>query len=83
MVRIPQDKTHEMTSEGLRVFVEGPTNLALTSPETQRMVYNFAKESGYHDYGMNKFVDSPSEASSARGYWLLKPTQWNTRSVRV
>jgi hypothetical protein len=84
MIRISESKTHEMTNEGLKVFLEGPTNMALVSPEAQRMVYTFAKQSGYLDYGMNKFVDSPPEpGKSAQGYWLLKPTQWNTRSVRV
>lgn len=87
MVRIPNDKQHEVTSEGLRIFVEGPSSIALTSPEAQRLVYNYAKESGFREYGMNKFVAADPAtkegAYPAQGYWLLIPSQWNTRSVRV
>mgnify|MGYP003336035572 CR=1 FL=1 len=87
MVRIPSDKKHEVTSEGLRVFVEGPSSIALTSPEAQRLVYNYAKESGFREYGMNKFVPDQAQGQdatySAKGYWLLLPSQWNSKSVRV
>jgi hypothetical protein len=87
MVRIPENPRHELTDDGLRVYVEGPSPIALTSPEAQRLVYNYAKEAGFKDYGMNKFVDSQEPTLDnvfrSRGYWLLKPTQWNTRTVRV
>jgi len=87
MVRIAETNRHELTEDGLRVYVEGPSPIALTSPEAQRMVYNYAKEAGFNNYGMNKFVDSQEQTADTvfrvRGYWLLKPAQWNTKVVRV
>lgn len=87
MVRISENTRHELTEDGLRVYVEGPSPIALTSPEAQRLVFNYAKEAGFNGYGMNKFVSedqrTADEVFRTRGYWLLKPSQWNTRSVRV
>jgi hypothetical protein len=88
MVRIPKDKKHELTQEGLRVFVEGPAQMALTSPEAQRLVYNYVKEAGLAGYGMNKFVPADSNASSEdpypyKGYWLMLSNQWNQKSVNL
>ena len=87
MIRISPDKKHEKTPEGLKVYVEGYTTLALTSPEAQRLVFNYAKESGFKEYGMNKFIgNSEQNADStyaAQGYWLMLPSQWNSKSVNV
>ena len=87
MVRINNTKKHEVTSEGLKVYLEGPSPIALTSPEAQRLVFNYAKESGFKDYGMNKFVpltkDLKDNVFTSSGYWLMLPTQWNSRSVKV
>ena len=87
MVRISENVKHEMTEDGLRVYVEGPSPIALTSPEAQRLVYNYAKEAGFNGYGMNKFIAEDGSTADTvfrtRGYWLLKPSQWNTRVMRV
>jgi len=88
MVRIPKDKKHELTQEGLRVFVEGPAQMALTSPEAQRLVYNYVKEAGLAGYGMNKFVPADSNTSPGdpypyKGYWLMLSNQWNQKSVNL
>ena len=87
MIRISPDKKHEKTTEGLRVYVEGYTTLALTSPEAQRLVFNYAKESGFREYGMNKFIADSAltqdPAYAAQGYWLMLPSQWNSKSVNV
>jgi|688.fasta_scaffold00026_68 hypothetical protein len=87
MVRICPNKKHEVTNDGLCVFVEGPSSLALTSPEAQRMVFNYVKESGLQGYGMNKFIpnaDAKIEGPySFQGHWLLLPSQWNRNSIRV
>jgi len=90
MVRISKDKKHEFTQEGLCVFVEGPAQLALTSPETQRLVYNYVKEAGFKDYGMNKFVYTSTNSNTGaedlypfKGYWLMLSNQWNQKSVKL
>jgi len=88
MVRISKDKKHEFTQEGLCVFVEGPAQLALTSPETQRLVYNYVKEAGFKDYGMNKFVPAdsnpnPGDLYPYKGYWLMLSSQWNQKTVNL
>lgn len=76
-----------MTSEGLKVFVEGPSSVALASTDAQRLVYGYAKQSGFHEYGMNRFMEELQSTGdpvfSVRGCWLLKSSQWNTRSVRL
>lgn len=87
MVRICQNKKHEITNDGLCVFVEGPSSLALTSPEAQRMVFNYVKESGLKGYGMNKFIAADNANTegpfSFQGHWLLLPNQWNRNSITV
>lgn len=87
MIRI-SPKKHESTPEGIRVYVEGMSQIALTSPEAQRMVFNYAKSAGLNTYGLNKYVTMPedmnsSEVFSQRGYWLLLSNQWNDNVVRV
>jgi hypothetical protein len=92
MIKISNEKKHEFTKDGLCVFIEGTSMLALTSPEAQKLVYNYVKESGFKDYGMNKFVfEGDNELSKTNiknnklysGYWVLLPRQWNQRSVTV
>ena len=88
MIRIASQRPHEDTDEGLRVFLEGDSHLALTSPEAQRLVFNYAKSAGYATHGLNKFVPisekmENTEVFSQRGYWVLLPAQWNRNSVRV
>jgi hypothetical protein len=87
MIRI-SPKKHETTSEGIRVYVEGMSQIALTSPDAQRLVFNYAKSAGLDSHGLNKYVSmsedmSNTEVFSQRGYWLLLPTQWNNNVVRV
>lgn len=87
MIRI-SPKKHESTPEGVRVYVEGMSQIALTSPEAQRMVYNYAKSAGLNSHGLNKYVAMPEDMSdtevfSQRGYWLLLSNQWNDNVVRV
>lgn len=87
MIKISEKRHEEVPSEGLRVHVDGNSFLALTSPEAQRMVYNYVKEAGYSGYGLNKFIpseqDTPDPVFAKTGYWLFLPTQWNRSSVRV
>ena len=87
MIKISDKRHEEVASEGLRVHVDGNSFLALTSPEAQRMVYNYVKEAGYSGYGLNKFIpleqDNSDPVFSKTGYWLFLPTQWNRSSVRV
>lgn len=85
MIRLGSTK-HETTAEGLRIYLEADTQLALTSPEAQRLAFNYAKSAGYNDYGLNKFV--PTETNSVdeyahRGYWLFLPSQWNRNSIKL
>jgi hypothetical protein len=87
MIRISPNK-HETTPEGIRVYVEGMSQIALTSPDAQRLVFNYAKSAGLNSHGLNKYVALPEDMSntevfSQRGYWLLLPTQWNNNVVRV
>lgn len=87
MIRI-SPKKHESTPEGVRVYVEGMSQIALTSPEAQRMVFNYAKSAGLNSHGLNKYVAmsedmSDTEVFSQRGYWLLLSNQWNDNVVRV
>lgn len=85
MIRLGSTK-HETTAEGLRVYLEADTQLALTSPEAQRLAFNYAKSAGYNDYGLNKFVVTESsfpEDYPHKGYWLFLPSQWNRNSIRV
>lgn len=87
MIRI-SPKKHESTPEGIRVYVEGMSQIALTSPEAQRMVFNYAKSAGLNSHGLNKYVAMPEDMSdtevfSQRGYWLLLSNQWNDNVVRV
>lgn len=87
MIRI-SPKKHESTPEGVRVYVEGMSQIALTSPEAQRMVFNYAKSAGLNSHGLNKYVAMPEDMSdtevfSQRGYWLLLSNQWNDNVVRV
>lgn len=87
MIRI-SPKKHESTPEGIRVYVEGMSQIALTSPEAQRMVFNYAKSAGLNSHGLNKYVAMPedmgdTEVFSQRGYWLLLSNQWNDNVVRV
>jgi hypothetical protein len=87
MIKISTKKHEEVPDEGLRVYVDGNSFLALTSPEAQRMVYNYIKEAGYSGYGLNKFIPNDRETSDSvfpkTGYWLFLPTQWNRNSIRV
>jgi len=90
MVKISEGKKHEITQEGLCVFVEGPAPLALTSPEAQRLVYNYVKEAGITGYGMNKFVPMDAlphiragDPYPYKGYWLMLANQWNKKSINV
>jgi hypothetical protein len=90
MIRISPVKKHEQVQdEGLRVHVEGAAPLALTSPEAQRMVFNYVKEAGLSGYGMNKFMPADSANINAndpypyKGYWLMLPSQWNQKVVKV
>ena len=87
MIRI-SSKKHESTPEGVRVYIEGMSQLALTSPEAQRLVFNYVKSAGLNSHGLNKYVTLPEDMSdnevfSQKGYWLLLPTQWNDNVVRV
>lgn len=87
MIRI-SPKKHESTPEGIRVYVEGMSQIALTSPEAQRMVFNYAKSAGLNSHGLNKYVAMSedmgnTEVFSQRGYWLLLSNQWNDNVVRV
>ena len=85
MIRI-SPKPHEQTTEGLRVYLEADTQLALTSPEAQRFVFNYAKSAGFGEYGLNKFVELPKKESKEYphiGYWLFLPSQWNRNSIRL
>jgi hypothetical protein len=87
MIRI-SPKKHETTPEGIKVYIEGMSQIALTSPEAQRLVFNYAKSAGLNSHGLNKYVAMPEETSnpevfSQRGYWILLPTQWNDNVVRV
>lgn len=88
MIRISSISPLENTADGLRVYLESDSRLALTSPEAQRLVFNYAKTAGFNDYGLNKFISMPeeigsSETFSQRGYWLLLPSQWNRNTVKV
>ena len=87
MIRISPSKQHEITEEGVKVHLEGHSALALTSPEAQRLVFNYAKESGFNEHGMNKFIHTPSDIQdptyTAQGYWLMLHTRWNSKSVTV
>lgn len=89
MIRVASiSSPFESTADGLRVYLEGDSRLALTSPEAQRLVFNYAKSAGFNDYGLNKFVEMPenitsNETFSQRGYWLLLPSQWNRNQVKV
>jgi hypothetical protein len=87
MIRI-SSKKHETTPDGVRVYIEGMSQLALTSPEAQRLVFNYAKSAGLDNYGLNKYVATPEdmhngEVFSQSGYWVLMPSQWNQNVVRV
>jgi len=88
MIRIsPINKHEQIQDEGLRVYIEGVAPLALTSPEAQRMVFNYVKEAGLKEYGMNKFVAMESRNLSNndlypyKGYWLMLPNQWNQKKT--
>lgn len=88
MLRLSPDKKHELTDAGLQIHLEAEHTLALTSPEAQRFVANYAKDQGFTGYGLNKFVKSTEnmakgELWSQRGHWLLLPSQWNKNSIRV
>lgn len=87
MIKISDEKSHEVTSDGLKVFVEGRSYIALTSPDAQRLVYKFAKEKGFFDYGLNKFLEGLEPSGDpnfpVRGSWLLKSSQFNTKLVRL
>lgn len=80
------DNPIEQTREGLKVRLEGVSQLSLTCPEAQRFASNAAKEGGYVNYGLNKFVlDSTYKegAYPVSGYWLMLPRDWNTNVVKV
>jgi len=88
MIRIAPYNSHEDTDEGLKVYLEGDSKLAMTSPEAQKLVFNYAKSAGFNTHGLNKFVAisekiSNTETFSQRGYWILLPTKWNKNSIRV
>lgn len=87
MIRI-SSKKHESTPEGIKVYIEGMSQIALTSPEAQRLVFNYAKSAGLNTHGLNKYVAMSedmdnTEVFSQRGYWLLLPNQWNSNVVRL
>lgn len=85
MIKI-SDLKHEAGADGLRVYLEADTQLALTSPEAQRLVFNYAKHAGYVEYGLNKFVPTatqPQHEYPHQGYWLFLPSQWNRHSIRL
>jgi len=88
MLRLSPEKKHELTDAGLQVYLEAEHSLALTSPEAQRFVSNYAKDQGFGSYGLNKFVKSAENMTNGelwpqRGHWLLLPAQWNKKSIRV
>ena len=86
MLRISPERKHELSAQGgLKVYVEGLSDMALTSPEAQRLVFNYVKEAGFKDYGMSKLTNlEPLDGSIEFphiGYWELTPRQWHQGQV--